>query len=225
MKRSLFVIVGLLFTTGCSGLHVLGKHTLLDGTTMEVIQMTSKGESGPKIKVLETHIFNPATGKSRLESRYSASGQGIVDAIISTSMPAAISGQFGVMAARARRPNKTTITQSGGGASATGGEGGSGGSSNSESSSSSEATGGAGGESESYYEGTVTVNNENINTSSSESNSESSSSSESSSESNAEGGEGGSAYSTGIEEGGINIDNTNEQEQYQEQEQNQEQGG
>ncbi len=112
MRPFVLLLVSIFFA-GCSGLTVLGTHKLLDGTTMEVIQMTSKGESGPKIKVLETHIYDPETETSVLESRYSASGQGIVDAIISTSIPAAISGGLGVAAARARRPNKTTVTQSG----------------------------------------------------------------------------------------------------------------
>ena len=65
MKRSVFVLVGLLFTTGCSGVIQLGEYERIDKTILEIIQITTKGESGPKIKVVETHVFDPATGKSK----------------------------------------------------------------------------------------------------------------------------------------------------------------
>ncbi len=118
--RNLFVFLFSIFFAGCSGIHVLGQHELMDGRTIESVQFTSKSEAGPKIRTIENWLYTPGPdgtpGTSTLSKSYTASGQGIVDAFISTSIPAVVTGGFGVAAARARRPNKTTVTQSGGGA-------------------------------------------------------------------------------------------------------------
>ena len=170
MHRFLVLFFAVFFM-GCGGVMLLGTHERLDGTILEVIQAKSKKPIGPQLTVIETHVYDPEEDVSTLESRYSASGTGIVDTIvggIAGAIPAGVSGGLGIVAAGAIRPDTTSINMQGGdvSAAAVGGVGG-GAVSNSESESGSESVSnsesGSQSSSNSNSESSARVKNDNTN--------------------------------------------------------------
>ena len=123
-------IVGLVLlfsVAGCAGVKLIGIHTLRDGSIKEFVQVTTDLEYGPAMRVIEGIRYNKVTDKEgntifvnpQLESRYSSAGSGIINSLVDSSIPAAVTGVFALEAAKARRPNITTVTQDGGDATST----------------------------------------------------------------------------------------------------------
>lgn len=139
MYKTVCILMLSAVVNGCaSGAHHLGAVTLKDGSTVEYVQIGSKGQDGPKLIIIETYRYDPAVKFSEKVGAYHASGPSLTADILRGAVSAAAIAGGVVGAAAVLKPAETKINQaqSGGGAAITG----SGNSTNTNT-----ATGGAGG--------------------------------------------------------------------------------
>lgn len=111
MERSLTMgLVAAVLISGCaSGVRRLGEIQLKDGTTVEYVQVGSRGQDGPKLTVIEGYKHIPAQNSSEKVSAYQAAGSGIVaDVLRGFGSAAAIAGGA-VGAAAVLKPSKTEV--------------------------------------------------------------------------------------------------------------------
>ena len=127
MRSILYTVLIAFFLSGCSGVRLLGTHPMLDGSTKQFVEVTTSLEYGPAMRIIEGIRYDKSVDDDgivtyvnpQLESRYSAGGTGIINSLVDSSIPVAISGVFAVKAAKALRPDRTVVTQTGGGANST----------------------------------------------------------------------------------------------------------
>ena len=125
MRSILYAVLIAFFLSGCSGVRLLGTHPMLDGSTKQFVEVTTSLEYGPAMRIIEGIRYDKSVDDDgivtyvnpQLESRYSAGGTGIINSLVDSSIPVAISGVLAVKAAKALRPDRTVVTQTGGGAS------------------------------------------------------------------------------------------------------------
>ena len=117
MRRSALVST-LLLLSGCvSGTKLLGTVVLKDGTTLEHVQVITEGQDGPKLVVIETYRYDPAKNASTKDGSYQAAGSSLTADVLRGAASAAIVGRSLIGAAAVIRPDRTNVSQTGGGAS------------------------------------------------------------------------------------------------------------
>lgn len=157
LKGIFSMVVVALMLSGCAGVELLGTHSTLDGGVREYISITTDLEYGPAMRIVEGIKYDMTVNEDgtvtftnpTIDSRYSAGGDGLLNSLVSQTLPVATGAGLGIAAARARRPSKTNVTtnvqQSGSIAVAEGG--------------SSESESGSYSASESYSEGSYSESN------------------------------------------------------------------
>lgn len=121
-RRALPALLSVVFfAAGCtSGVLNLGSIMLKDGTTMEYVQVGTKGQDGPKLVVIEGYRYDPAEKTSEKTSAYNAAGPSLTADILRGAASAGIIAGGAIGAAAVLKPAITKISQSGGGAAISG---------------------------------------------------------------------------------------------------------
>ncbi len=122
--KACFVVFLIFIFEGCSavdpGITHLGTYTFPDGSQKDWIGVRTGDSSANELTLLEGH--RTAEGKTYLENSEKVGGPGtavrIGEALIYGPLTAGIIGGSNVGASAVRRPDRTNVTQSGGGASA-----------------------------------------------------------------------------------------------------------
>lgn len=116
-----YAVLLALFIAGCaSGVRSLGSVVLKDGTTIEYIQVGTKGQDGPKIVVIEGYRFDPNANTSEKASAYNAAGPSLTADILRGAASAGVIAGGMVGAAAVLKPAVTKINQTSGGATISG---------------------------------------------------------------------------------------------------------
>lgn len=115
MKYLLGIVLSItVFLAGCAaGVQNLGTAVLLDGKTVEYIQIGSKGHDSARITVIEGYVYDEDRGLSAPISQYQAASAGLIEVIFSGSAAAALQAGGMIGAAALTRPNTTSVTQGG----------------------------------------------------------------------------------------------------------------